>query len=274
MFIRPFHAFLALACLVAPAHAEGKLEAQYKVTLAGITIGTGTWTLDVGEETYSGLASGKVAGILKLFASGEGSATARGHIAAGKVMPTSFTLNSTRGSKTDHVRIAMAANVVQDFSAEPPPSRGGDRVPLTPEHKKGVVDPGSAAILPVAGTGELLRPEACNRTVSVFDGRQRYDLVMNYDRMETAQEVKGYTGQLVVCHIVYQPVAGHRSGREDLITLAENKTIEAWFGPVAGSRVLVPVRVSLVTTFGTLVVQATQFSVAPSKRQASRPVTR
>ena len=274
MSIRPFYALLALACLAAPAHAQGRLEAQYKITLAGITIGAGSWNLDVGEETYSGTASGKVAGVLKLFASGEGSATARGLIAAGKVVPTSFTFNSTRGSKTDDVRIAMAANVVRDFSAEPPPSPSDNRVPLTPEHKKGVVDPGSAAILPVTGTSELLRPEACNRTVPVFDGRQRYDLVMRYDRMETAKDVKGYSGQLVVCHVEYRPIAGHRSGREDLITLADNKTIEAWFGPVAGSRVLVPVRVSLVTSFGTLVVQATQFSAAPSKRQAAQPVTR
>ncbi|HEV2000867.1 MAG TPA: DUF3108 domain-containing protein [Xanthobacteraceae bacterium] len=274
MSIRPLHAFLALACLVAPAHADGRLEAKYKITLAGITVGAGTWTLDVSEEGYSGSASGKVAGVLRLFASGEGSATARGQIAAGKVVPTSFTLNSTRGSKTDHVRIAMAANVVRDFSAEPPPSPGGDRVPLTPEHKKGVVDPGSAAILPVSGAGDLLRPDACNRTVPVFDGRQRYDLVMSYDRMETAKDVKGYSGQLVICHIAYRPVAGHRSGREDLITLADNHTIEAWFGPVAGSRVLVPVRVSLVTSFGTLVVQATQFSAEPTKRQALQPETR
>jgi hypothetical protein len=188
-------------------------------------------------------------------------------------VPTSYTLNSTRGSKVDNVRMAMAANVVRDFSAVPPPSPGEDRVPLTPEHKKGVVDPGSAAIVPATWTGEILRPEACNRTTSVFDGRQRYDLVMSYDRMETAKDVKGYTGQLVVCRVAYRPVAGHRTGREDLITLADNKTIEVWFGPVAGSRVLVPVRVSLVTTFGTLVVQATQFSAA-SKRQASQPVTR
>lgn len=274
MSIRPFHVLLAFVCCIAPARADSRLEAHYKITLAGIVVGAGTWTLDVGEESYSGTASGKVAGILRLFASGEGSATARGQIAAGKVVPTNFTLNSTRGSKTDNVRIAMAANVVRDFTAEPPPSAREDRVPLKPEHKTGVVDPGSAAMLPVAGTGELLRPEACIRTVPVFDGRQRYDLVMRYDRMETAKDVKGYSGQLVVCHIAYRPVAGHRTGREDLITLADNDTIEAWYGPVAGSRVLVPVRVSLVTDFGTLVVQATQFSAAPSKRQASQPVTR
>jgi uncharacterized protein DUF3108 len=274
MFIRPFHAFLALACLVVPANADGRLEAKYKITLAGITVGTGTWTLDVGEESYSGVASGKVAGVLKLFASGEGSATARGQIAGGKVVPSSFTLNSTRGSKIDNVRIAMAANIVRDSSAEPPPSPGGDRVPLTPEHKKGVVDPGSAAIMPAAGPGDLLRAEACNRTVPVFDGRQRYDLIMSYDRIETAKEVQGYSGQLLVCHIAYRPVAGHRSGREDLITLADNDTIEAWFGPVAGTRVLVPVRVSLVTTFGTLVVQATQFNATVRGRQASQPVAR
>jgi hypothetical protein len=274
MLIRLFSAFLVLASLTAPALADGKLEARYTVTLVGITVGAGTWTLEVGDDSYAGTASGKVAGIVKLITSGEGSASARGQIVGAKVVPISYMLNSTRGSKSDNVRMAMAGNVVREFSALPPPSSGGDRVPLTEEHKKGVVDPGGAAVMPVTGTDDPLQPEACNRTIPVFDGRQRYDLVMNYDRTEVAKHIKGYTGSLIVCRVGYRPIAGHRSGREDLITLADNKTIEVWLGPVAGTHVLVPVRVSLVTTFGTLVVQATEFITAPRPRQASQPVTR
>jgi hypothetical protein len=274
MLIRPLSTLLALACLTAPALADGRLQARYSISLAGITVGTGAWTLDIGEEMYSGTGSAKVAGPLELISSGEGTAAARGQISGAKVVPLSYSLSSTRGKKTDDVRMAMAGNVVKDFTALPPTSTGGDRVPLTEEHKKGVIDPLSAAVMPVAGSGDPLQPEACDRMLAVFDGRHRYDLIMSYDHTEPAQDVKGYSGPLIVCHVVYLPVAGHRSERNEVKTLASNKTVTLWLGPVTGTRVLVPVRVSMATTFGELVVKATQFTTAPRPRQASQPATR
>ena len=39
-----------------PALAQGKLEATYTVTLAGIPIGKGTWSINVGETHYNAAA--------------------------------------------------------------------------------------------------------------------------------------------------------------------------------------------------------------------------
>src|SRR5262245_47736486 len=44
--------------LLAPgqAAAQGKLEAQYEATLAGIPVGRGAWNIDINEDSYGAAA--------------------------------------------------------------------------------------------------------------------------------------------------------------------------------------------------------------------------
>src|SRR4029079_10300799 len=62
----------AAACLwLAPeASAQGRLDAQYEATLAGIPVGKGAWTIEIGDDTYSAAAQGGTAGLLKAFSGG------------------------------------------------------------------------------------------------------------------------------------------------------------------------------------------------------------
>ena len=48
--------------------------------------------------------------------------------------------------------------------------------------------------------------------------------------------------------------------------------MEAWLAPVAGTRVLVPFRVSIPTPIGVGVMQATQFVSLPQPRARGGPV--
>src|SRR5262249_5093766 len=68
----------AFAAPGAPAHAQGKLDARYAATLAGIPIGEGTWSIDIGTDQYTGTASGHVGGLMRVLATGEGTTAARG----------------------------------------------------------------------------------------------------------------------------------------------------------------------------------------------------
>src|SRR6266446_1225502 len=56
----------------ASASAQGKLDARYEVTLAGIPVGKGAWVVDIADDQYSASASGGTSGLLKAFASGSG----------------------------------------------------------------------------------------------------------------------------------------------------------------------------------------------------------
>ena len=97
------------------------------------------------------------------------------------------------------LRIALANGNVKEFSIEPEPPVNPDRIPVTEAHKRGVVDPMTGSLLRVPGTGDPVSPEACGLGQSVFDGRMRYDLKLEFKRIETIKVDKGYQGPVVVC---------------------------------------------------------------------------
>jgi hypothetical protein len=138
-------------------------------------------------------------------------------------------------------------------------------VPLTEAHRRGVMDPLSAGLIYVGGTGDVVTPDVCRRTVPIFDGRQRYDLTLAFKGMQQVKADKGYEGPVVVCMVVYQPLAGHRPDRPAVRQLAESRDMDIWFAPIAGTRFLAPFRISLPTVIGMAVLQADQFVTYPMR---------
>src|SRR5262244_1989606 len=85
----------ALALTMADAQrgrslAQGKLDARYTVTLAGLPIGRGAWVIDIGEESFTASASGATSGLLQVFASGHGQSASRGSVVGGQPLPASY----------------------------------------------------------------------------------------------------------------------------------------------------------------------------------------
>jgi hypothetical protein len=120
----------------------------------------------------------------------------------------------------------------------------------------------------VPGNGSTFVPQACDRKIAVFDGRMRYDLQLVYKRLDKVKSEKGYQGNVVVCAIYFAPVAGHVPDRTVIKYMAQMRDTEAWLAPIAGTRLMVPYRVTVNTPFGQGVLQATQFlSVAQLARQ-------
>src|SRR5689334_12075616 len=48
-----FAASVVIAGVVSPAQAQGKLEARYTASLAGIPLGTGTWVIEIAPDHYT-----------------------------------------------------------------------------------------------------------------------------------------------------------------------------------------------------------------------------
>jgi hypothetical protein len=261
---------VALGVLLAapPAHAQGKLDARFTATLAGVPIGKGALVIDVAGDQFTVAASGRTTGLLRVFASGQGSGASRGDIVGGLPVPASYAANIQSRKKNDEVRITLTNGNVRDFKAEPPSSPDPDRVPVTAAHRRGVIDPMTASLVQVPGNGSPISPEACRRSASIFDGRMRYDLKLEFKRMESVKTEKGYSGPVVVCATYYTPIAGHIPDRAAIKYLARLRSIEVWFAPLAGTRMLVPYRISIPTPLGLGVVEATQFVSAP---QPPRP---
>ena len=268
--LRTLAAIIAgLALSAAPACAQGKVEARYSATLGGIPIGSGTWVIDIAADHYMAAASGRASGLMRVFASGEGSSAVRGLVKRGRLLPGSFAVNMRSHDSFD-VRMEMSGGNVKDLVSEPPLEPSPDRVPLTEAHRKGIVDPMTAVLMPVGGKGDVLTAEACQRKLPIFDGRQRFDLKLAFKRMDQVESERGYSGGAVVCSGSYEPIAGHRPGRYVIRYLQETRELEIWLVPIAGTRIVVPYRVSIPTFFGIAILQATQFETEAQAPAPSR----
>jgi Protein of unknown function (DUF3108) len=271
----PVRSAIGLAALVltvasaGPAEAQGRLDARYTVTLAGIPIGKGAWVIDISEDQFTAAASGATAGLMRVFASGKGSGASRGAMVGGAPVASSFAASIT-SDKTEEIRMTLASGDVKDFVITPSGPPDPERVPLTEAHFRGVTDPMTGSLIRVPGTGNALGPQACQRPTQIFDGRMRYTLKFAYKRMEQVQSEKGYQGPVVVCAVYFVPIAGYIPSRAALKYLVEQRDMETWLAPIAGTRLLVPFRMSVPTPLGTGALQATQFvSVAQPPRAAT-----
>lgn len=254
-----------------PALAQGKLDARYEVTLAGIPVGRGAWTIEIAEDHYSATVSGATVGLLKAISGGHGNGSAQGRVVNGQFSPVAYTATSETSKKAETIRIAMNGGNVTESSITPEPPADDARIPVTDAHRRGVLDPMTGSMIRVPGTGNLLGPEACKSAAAVFDGRMRYDLRLDYKRMETVKAEKGYQGPAVVCAIFFTPVSGYVPDRAAIKYLAAQKAMEVWLVPIAGTRVLVPFKLSIPTPLGHGVLVATQFNATASPpRAASR----
>jgi len=257
--LRAAAAVLALVSSGATARAQGKLDARYTASLAGIPVGKGAWVLDITEDQYTAAASGSTTGLLRVFASGQGTSAARGITSNGQPVSGTYASTISADKKTDEVRMLINAGTVKEYVVEPPSPPNPDRIPITDAHKRGVTDPMTASLIRISGTGDPLSPEACQRSSSVFDGRMRYDLQLAYKRMDKVKAEKGYQGPVVVCSIYFSPVAGYIPDRAAIKYLIAQRDMELWLAPIAGTRVLVPFLVSVPTPIGLAVLEATQF---------------
>lgn len=264
-------AALAFAAVARPALAEGKLEARYIATVAGFPIGEGNWVIEIGESHYSAAASGATTGLLQAFTGGHGTSAAQGTFSGGKLMSSVYGATLFSRKKIDEIRLTIANGNVKENQVDPPQEVNPERIPVTEAHQHGVLDPMTATLLRVPGTGDPMAPESCQRTLSVFDGRIRYDLRLAFKRMDKVKAVKGYSGPVLVCAVYFTPVSGYVPSRTTLKYLAEQRDMEVWLAPIAGTRVLVPFRAQGPTPIGQAVLQATQFVsvAAPAKTLAT-----
>ncbi|MDE1568747.1 DUF3108 domain-containing protein [Aquabacter sediminis] len=255
-----------LLASVSPAAADGQLEAKYALSLAGIEVGRAEVTVNATDAGYDILGTGRVTGVLRAVSSGKGSVAARGGMAAGKSVPRLFVVSARADGKDELIKFAITDNVVKDLDVSPPPKPYPDRIEITDAHLLNVTDPLTGAFVSVPGKADMLSAAACDRTVPVFDGRQRYDIVLSFDRVEDVKIEKGFAGKAVVCQVRYVPVAGHRPTRSTVKYMQENKDMSVWLVPIAGTRLMAPFKVQVATLVGTVLFEATSFKTEAKEK--------
>lgn len=262
----PIGTFFGLAlwalAFAAPAAAEdGRLSASYGISIAGINVGRADVESRFRGAGYSIAIRGFTSGVSRLVSDAEALMASNGRIAGDQVQPASFSLETTENGQIAQVTMQMRGRAIANVDAYPDLTPRPDRVPVTPVHMRNVVDPLSAFIVAMNRSGEVGGAEACNRTVRVFDGWQRFDVRLSFARTSSVSGGDDtYGGPVIVCAARYVPVAGHRPEQDSVQYMANNKHIEVWLMPVEGRRILIPYQMTIGTQIGDLVIRLTRFA--------------
>jgi Protein of unknown function (DUF3108) len=244
------------------ADAQSTLTARYKIALAGVEIGAGDWSVDIDKDRYVAKSSGQLFGIWRVLLGPEISATTHGTATPGHLAPTSYVANFSSDDAIDDVRMVLRDGLVSEVEAKPPIPASLDRVPVTAADLRGAMDPLTAGLVPVLGTGDVLAPAACQRTLPIFDGTHRFDMALSFKRLDMIKAEAGYQGPGVVCGMTYRPIAGYNTGAFRINYLKNARDMEMWLAPIAGTRLLAMFRISIPTMLGLAVLGATRFESA------------
>ena len=119
--------------------------------------------------------------------------------------------------------------------------------------------------------GAVARLDAnpCDRRLPIFDGKERFDLVLSYkgEMKVTEQPPSGQPGVAHVCRVRYLPIAGHKVDAETSF-MAANDEIEVALRPVPSANVLVPYQINIPTMAGAATIVSKRVEIAsPGKPQ-------
>ncbi len=259
----------------APERAsERAFDLEYGLRLSGLPIGRATLKGGVGEGRYRLDLDARLTGLAGMVTGIGGNGRSQGAASGRRVIPSSYAVEIPDGRHPIALKVDLAGGNVVEAMLSPPLQPRPDRIPVLETHKRGVVDPVGALLMLQPGRGPLIDPEACNRTLPIFDGAGRFDVRLAYASTQSIR-VPGYEGPALVCAARYVPIAGHRE-RSAVQFMRDNRDMEVWLVPVAGTRALVPARIAVATRVGRLVIDArriggaTGTAIADETEEASR----
>lgn len=251
---------------------EARVDATYNATLSGWSVASGnlSFALD-GAGSYRASIGAQVNGFASLVANRSAQASAVGRAQPGNTLSRSYALSINGGPAPNEVAMTFSGGSVASVSATELRNSSADgRIPVTPQHKRNVIDPLGAFVVTVDHPRDAVTPKVCNRTLRVFDGRVRYDLRLVYGATTEVQGEPGsYSGPAIVCAVNYRPIAGFRPLSTAQDRFERNIEFSIWFVPVGNTRVLIPYKVVVGTPMGLLVVAASRFEVKGSRTAAA-----
>ncbi len=252
--------------LSAPAGAETIVHTtEFNVNYTGIRIGRATLKIEFDETDYQLDISGTTAGIARLFSHGEGRLVSNGQLEGVDVVSNSLSLEFSEGDETATLEMSFADGTIENVSLTPEqsPKSGDGWVPVLEEHLRAVIDPASSIVVPVEAA-QIRDPRAvCDRTLNVYDGQTRFDIVLSYKSTRQIS-TDGFKGTSYVCKLKYVPVAGHRIGHRGVEYMAGNDAMEIWLARIPKTRVFTPIRIDVDSQIGQFVAYPKYFGVSVS----------
>lgn len=258
---------LILAAGFAPARADAwptRVRASYDVNFNGINIGTFEFESQAEKENYMLAASAHLSILLGAY-KWAGHTRSFGLIADQMPKPSSFSFDFKANKKTGHTKMGFSGDAVTNIVNVPPAKIKPNIIPVRERHLKDVLDPLSAIMAVTRGSTS----NPCDRRVPIFDGKERFDLLLTYKGQTkiAEQHPSGQPGIAYVCRVRYVPIAGHKIDSSTKF-MASTDAIELSLRPIPSANVFVPYQITIPTIAGyaTIVSKKVEI-VSPGKPQ-------
>lgn len=239
---------LAMAMTCSPLSAATQsFRTRYDASLYGLPIARAVFDSRFDGRGFAISGTFASAGLARIFDPTDGTVKANGWLLGNGSRPNLYTLDYRSGGEHKKTTIRFSRGAVKETRNVPAPKkRGKDWVPLKRRHLTDVADPLSALLVPVATEREV-----CNRTIHVYDGEIRADLVL-----QPVADGQGFSRATVTCRARFVPVAGYRKGHSSIKYLRDRARILVGFVRVEGRELYSPVEATIATKIGTVHIRA------------------
>jgi hypothetical protein len=254
--------------------SASRIEAVYRVDLAGFNLGNFRLTTVFRGDDYEMRGEGRFTILQGLVYEWRGVTASTGRVTTAGPEPAMYALSySDGGKKTEQLRMTFDSRAVTEVLIVPNKVPNGRTIPVTKEQLEGVVDPMSGAFLSAHSENSNGDLNVCNQTLPVFDGRQRFDLVLTPKRAVNVQRTTatGYGGPAVICKVKFIPISGYQPDNPGIQLMSQTNDIEVWLIPVRGTFMYVPYRIVLPTPVGYGSALVTSIQVAGARRASAVP---
>ncbi|HEX5932081.1 MAG TPA: DUF3108 domain-containing protein [Methyloceanibacter sp.] len=265
---------------IGAAHAENSLStasritAVYRVELAGFNLGDFRLTTTFRGDDYEMRGVGRFSVLQGLLYEWRGFTASRGRVTSVGPEPAMYAFSYSDSAKmAERLRLTFSDGDVTGVSIVPNKRPSPRTIPVTKEQLEGVLDPMSGAFLSAHSANPNGDLNVCNATLPVFDGRQRFDLVVTPKRSVTVKRTTpaGYGGPAVICKVKFIPIAGYHPDNPAVRLMAQSNEIEVWLVPVKGTQMYVPYRIVLPTLAGYGSAVVTSLQVSGPRRASAEP---
>lgn len=249
--------------------ADTRFTINYGVSLNGLPLGRSEVHGSFQDQNYDLSGSTRLTGLAGAFMQFRAVGRARGVMSPTGPKPRSYSGQAATSDKLRSVQMSFGGNRVTASRIRPARHGGPDYVAIKDQDLSGVIDPISAMILPANGA---LDASVCDRTLPLFNGRERFDIRLSYKATRNVQvrEIQRITDTAIVCRVNYKPISGHRPGRPEIQYYSSTNDIEVWIIEAPGLDVYLPYRISLPTPVGTGVLQMTNLQMSGVRPAAYR----
>lgn len=251
------------------AHAENSfasadtITAVYNVQLGNFNLGNFRLTTAFRGETYEMRGEGRFSVLQGLVYEWNGTTASAGRVTPAGPKPSMYALSySNGGNKGEQLRMTFGEGAVRQVSIYPNKRPNPRTIPVTKSQLEGVLDPMSGAFLSARSRNPNGDLTVCNQTLPVFDGKQRFDLVLTPKKAVSVRKTTptGYGGPAVICRVKFIPIAGYQPDNPGIRLMSQTDEIEVWLIPLPGTYLYIPYRIVLPTAvgYGTALITSVQ----------------